>query len=161
MSSRLAVLLILLLAGCTAATVPTFGPLPVIEAQQQRVIGQRVRWGGDIVSVTARADHTCFEVVDRPLDRDARPLAGAPSDGRFYACTAGFYDPALYASGQLTVVGCLERPTSKGLVDAGAALPRVATERLYLWPLPAPGRLESQPDMFWWPHEVGSQRYWW
>lgn len=112
-----------------------FSELTPVDAQQESAVGRRVRWGGDIVSVKPGEELTCFEVIDRPLGRDARPRDTDETLGRFITCALGFYDPAIYDHGrQLTVIGTLETPAISEIGRAKLVYPRVLGERLYLWP---------------------------
>jgi outer membrane lipoprotein len=112
-----------------------FAEITVPQAQQQSLEGQRVRWGGEIVTTTTSPDETCFEVVSRPLDAAARPRWTDQSDGRFLACTPRFYDPAVYSKGrELTVIGTLQAPTMGKIGEYEYRYPRVAAEEVYLWP---------------------------
>jgi outer membrane lipoprotein len=127
------------LAAC--ATPPpvlsggTFAELTVQDAQARDLTGQRVRWGGSIVATKPEKDQTCFEVVSRPLDREARPRRTDESDGRFLACAAGFFDPAVYSAGrEISVVGTLQAPTVGKIGDYEYRYPRVAAEHVFLWP---------------------------
>ena len=95
-----------------------------------------MRWGGELVGTTPDAGHTCFEVVSKALDRQARPQFGDDnSTGRFVACANGFYDPAIYASGRdVTVVGTVE-PVEPGKVGgADYSFAKVQAQTVYLWP---------------------------
>jgi outer membrane lipoprotein len=134
------------LAAC--ATPPAilsggvFSEVTVQDAQARDLTGQRVRWGGTIVSTKPETNETCFEVVSHPLDRQARPRLTDESDGRFLACAAGFFDPAVYAPGrEITVVGSLQAPTTGKIGDYEYRFPRVSAEHVYLWAK----REEAQP----------------
>jgi outer membrane lipoprotein len=137
---RLALLAGLPVLAACAARVPatlqgTFPELTVAQAQAQGVTGERVRWGGEIVSTTPQNNETCIEEVSKPLDRRARPMASDDTTGRFIACAPGFHDPAIYAPGrEVTVVGTLEGPTTAKVGDYDYSFPKVRAETLYLWP---------------------------
>jgi len=139
MSRRLALLASLpVLAAC--ARVPPqlqgiYPELSVAQAQAQSVTGERVRWGGEIVSATPQTGETCFEVVSQPLDRRMRPLPTDDTSGRFIACEPGFADPAIYApKREITVVGTLEQPTSAKVGEYDYSFPKVRADAVYLWP---------------------------
>jgi outer membrane lipoprotein len=127
----------LTLSACAtppASLSGAFADITVAQAQRQDLVGQRVRWGGEIVSTKPEKSRTCFEVVSRPLDRAARPRRTDQSDGRFVACAAGFYDPAVYAPHrELTVVGTLEASTSGKIGEYEYRCPQVQAEHVYLW----------------------------
>jgi Slp family outer membrane lipoprotein len=144
-----------LLAAC--ARVPptlqgTFPPLTVAQAQAQAegVTGERVRWGGAIVSTTPQTGETCLEVVSKPLGRTARPLSADDTFGRFIACASGFYDPAVYSPGRdVTVVGTLEKPTTGKVGQYDYSFPRVRAESVYLWPKRELRDVAYYPYGFW------------
>src|SRR5262249_10767044 len=107
----------------------------VTDAQQPGTVGERVRWGGEIVSTTPATGDTCFEIVSKPLNRDARPVPADESAGRFVACSPGFFDPTIYAPGrEVTVVGTVEPPTPGKVGDADYSFSRVHTDTVFLWP---------------------------
>ena len=132
-------LVLLLLDACAhppaQLAVGPFADIRVGQAQEQDLIGQRVRWGGTIVATDTNKDDTCFEVVSRPLDDQARPRQTDETEGRFIACAAGFYDPAIYASGrEITVVGALEAAAVGKIGQHDYRYPRVNAEHVHLWP---------------------------
>src|SRR4051794_33607901 len=102
----------LVLGGCATVPAPVagtdFSTLTPQQAIAQNAGSARVRWGGEIIKVEPKNDSTCFEVLARELYSDARPNRHDGNDGRFIACSKGFYDPAVYTRGRdLTVVGKL------------------------------------------------------
>lgn len=129
----------------------TFPPLTVAEAQREAGVGERVRWGGEIVSATPEASETCFEIVSKLLDREARPGSGDESFGRFIACAPGFYDPAIYAPGrEVTVVGTVEPVTDGQVGEVEYAFARVRAETVYLWPRRVPRDVVYYPYGYGW-----------
>lgn len=138
-------ILIFSIVGLTAcATVPdtlqgNFTEVTPGQARATDAVGARVRWGGSIAEVMPRKTETCFELVGYPLNDTARPIDGDTSSGRFIACGAGFYDPAIYAEGRdVTVTGTLTQSVSGKIGDYDYQYPRVAVDTLYLWPQPTP-----------------------
>ncbi len=132
--------------------------ITVVDAQRESATGQRVCWGGEIVGVTVGELQTCFEVSERPLAPDTRPREAEATLGRVITCAPGYYDPAIYEHGHaLTVVGTLEHPVVGRIGTTQYCYPRVAAERLYLWPPrePAPGFYEPWTfpceESFWGP----------
>src|SRR5262245_33970586 len=92
----------------------SFVPLTVPDARALGDVGERVRWGGTIVETRPAEHETCVEVVGRPLDDEARPRLTDETDGRFVACSPGFFDPAVYAAGrELTVAGTVAEPVTR------------------------------------------------
>jgi outer membrane lipoprotein len=130
--------LAVLLAGCATAPAPLqgqFSALSPLQSSESAASGERVRWGGEIVSVDTRPDRTCFELLGKPLLDTARPRRSDDSAGRFYACRSGFYDPALFAPGrELTVTGVVEGFDERPIGEYRYRYPRVAVDVLYLWP---------------------------
>lgn len=130
----------LLLAAC--ATQPpvslSTGPftnITPLAAQTQNFAGNKVRWGGTIANVSPRKNETCFQVVSHSLDSMARPEEEDKSDGRFMACSPGFYDPAIYAEGrEVTVAGTLQAPVLGKIGEYDYRFPLIAAEEIYLWP---------------------------
>jgi outer membrane lipoprotein len=147
----------LLLAGCAVAPQPLrgeFSPITPQESAQAGRSGDRVRWGGEIVTVETRADRSCIEVLGKPLAGTGRPGTGDVSVGRFFACRAGFYDPALFAAGRdLTVTGRVEGFEQRAIGEYDYRYPRVDAEVLYLWPERVPERMHHPHYGLWmWPH---------
>ncbi|MDE2341777.1 MAG: Slp family lipoprotein [Betaproteobacteria bacterium] len=114
----------------------SFADVTIGQAQSQpEVMGLRVRWGGTIARTTPGPRDTCFEVVNRPLDEQARPELDDRSDGRFMACLSGFYDPEVYApKREITVIGTLQAPAIGKIGNHDYVYPKVAVDTLYLWP---------------------------
>ena len=145
------------LAGC--ATVPPqiagtdFAPLTPKQVASQNTRGERVRWGGEIIKVEPKPDSTCFEVLSRELYSDARPSRHEGSDGRFIACSKGFYDPAVYTKGrELTVVGQVAGTEQHPVGDFNYTYARVDADNVYLWPHRAAVEpFPSYYDPFWGP----------
>ena len=112
---------------------------PHMAQDSPEVLGQRVRWGGSIASVSPAKNHTCFQVVSHPLDYSARPEEDDRTNGRFIACISGFYDPEIYAvKREITVIGTLQTPTIGNIGSYKYIFPNLDIETLYLWPKPSP-----------------------
>lgn len=148
-----------LLAGCATVPQPLQGNYPAIStasAQQGGEGGTRVRWGGEIIKTEPGPQQTCFFLLKRPLDAQARPEHGRGdngqvNDGRFVACRNGFYDPEVFSRGrELTVTGTLHGIVSKKVGDYDYAYPRVEANVVYLWPRPTVQRYPAGfYDPFW------------
>ncbi|HTV86568.1 MAG TPA: Slp family lipoprotein [Dyella sp.] len=130
-----------LLAAC--ATVPqplqgNYAPnVTSLTAQQGNASGTQVRWGGEIISTEPGQQSTCFYVLSRPLDSQARPTRTGNNDsqGRFVACRAGFYDPEVFARGrEITVTGTIQGTMTRKVGDYNYSYPRVEANVVYLWP---------------------------
>ena len=130
------------LAAC--ATVPqplqgTYTDITSAAAQQGGAGGVQVRWGGQIIKTEPGPQETCFYVLQRSLDDEARPKASSGNDsdtqGRFVACRAGFYDPEVFTRGRdITVTGVLHGNISEKVGEYSYAYPRVEANVVYLWP---------------------------
>lgn len=148
-----------LVGGC--ATVPqplqgTYATVPLASAQQGGAGGQVVRWGGEIIKTDPGQQETCFYLLSRPLDQQARPIMGnsGESQGRFVACHAGFYDPEVFVRGrEMTVTGTLHGIVTHKVGDFDYSYPRVEASVVYLWPKRVP--MARYPagfyDPFWGP----------
>lgn len=138
MQIALALVALVALAACHRPPKPLageFAPVTVAAAQSQPQEGVAVRWGGTLVQTIPARDQTCFEIVSRPLDGQARPIPSDETAGRFLACTPGFYDPAIYLPGRdITVTGALHGVTVRKVGDADYSFPRVDATTAYLWP---------------------------
>lgn len=131
------------LAAC--ATVPqplqgTYTQVTSVSAQQESngASGAQVRWGGQIIETKPGPQETCFYVLQRPLDDQARPKeenSNSETQGRFVACRAGFYDPEVFSRGRdITVTGVIQGNMSEKIGDYNYAYPRVEANVVYLWP---------------------------
>jgi outer membrane lipoprotein len=130
-----------LLAAC--ATVPqplqgNFTNVTSLNAQAGNAGGQTVRWGGEIISTEPGQQSTCFYVLGRPLDDQARPIhngGDANTQGRFVACRAGFYDPEVFTRGrEITVTGTIQGSMTRKVGDYDYNYPRIDASVVYLWP---------------------------
>jgi len=149
----------LVLGACATAPAPLQGsftdvtPRAAAGAVQP---GAPVRWGGRIIDTTPGADSTCFQLVSRPLGASGRPLSSAPdaTDGRFIACRAGFYDPAVFTEGrEVTFVGRIDGVDSTRIGEYDYRLPRMTADVIYLWPEVTEVRMRHSPfyDPYWGP----------
>lgn len=148
----------LLLAGCATAPRPLQGEYAsVVPAQaSDGAEGVRVRWGGRIVGVETRAAESCFEVLGRDLDGQARPRRVDASQGRFLACRSGFYDPAVFAKGRdITVTGTLKGHETRNVGDYPYDYPRVDSDTIYLWPKRSDVIVDYRPGPFFYASPFG------
>ncbi len=148
------------LAAC--ATVPqplqgSFTEVTSVAVQQGAAAGAQVRWGGQIIKTEPGPQETCFYILSRPLDSEARPhdeASNSETQGRFVACRAGFYDPEVFTEGRdITVTGTLHGTVSEKVGEYGYPYPRVEANVVYLWPKRV---IYSYPagyyDPFWGPY---------
>lgn len=143
------------LAGCATTAQPlrgTFATVTPHEAVQQDSTGQTVRWGGRIVRTEPLADRTCFEVLSTELDSSGRPYwAADDTRGRFIACRAGFYDPALFTDKrEVTFTGRIDGYENRKIGEYDYRFPRVAADVVYLWPVREKINVVERPNP-WWP----------
>lgn len=127
----------LLLAGCVTAPKPLQGQYALLAPNTTKDAdsGASVRWGGRVVSVEPQADRTCINVIAQPLGANAQPDGSDTSLGRFRACRAGFYDPAVFkANREVTFVGRVEGFDTVRIGDYDYRQPRVAADVVFLWP---------------------------
>ncbi|MFN8626129.1 MAG: Slp family lipoprotein [Candidatus Binatia bacterium] len=152
-------------AACAlpAAPPPRAPAISVTRARFENFVGQQVRWGGKVASVTPTESQTCFEIVDRPLDSGGEPLDSAQRDGRFLACTPQFYARGVYEGQDVTVTGTLETPVTEKLDDLKYRYPRVAITELHFWPPPEDVLANRTFPRRWqpWGTDLGLQGYWW
>jgi outer membrane lipoprotein len=131
---------IAILAACArppAVLQGDFSSVPVDRARDHPgTVTERVRWGGELVRTTPEQDHTCFEVIEKPLDREARPEITDEPTGRFVACVSGFYDPAVWEPGrEVTAVGRVDGTVTTRVGETDHRSPRLAADAIYLWPV--------------------------
>ena len=147
--------LALALASCATVPKPLQGEfvsgIPTGDALAE---GAPVRWGGEVISVEPGAEGTCFQILSRELNAEARPrqYGSNESGGRFLACHKGFFDPAIYPEGtDLTITGNLAGYETRKIGDFDLSMPRVAANTVYLWP--------DRPE---WPYDYhyGYGPYW-
>lgn len=129
---------VLLLPACATLPQPLQAEVtPITPAQAREVerTGMPVRWGGRIVKTEPLADRTCFEMIGSALDSDGRPSDMTDDgSGRFIACKAGFYDPAIFLKNrEVTFVGRIEGYESRKIGLYDYRQPRVAADVIYLW----------------------------
>jgi len=131
---------IALLGGCVTIPQPlqgTYTNITTASAQQGGAGGTHVRWGGEIIKTEPGPQQTCFFILSRPLDGQARPYDGTQGDnqGRFVACRSGFYDPEVFTRGrELTVTGTLHGTVTQKVGNYDYAYPRIEADVVYLWP---------------------------
>jgi outer membrane lipoprotein len=140
-----------LLGACASAPKPLQGEFSSVlpsDAGSEGRIGDRVRWGGEIVAVDTQATRSCFELLGKPLTDSARPQRADETAGRFIACREGFYDPALFEVGrELTVTGTIEAIEPRPIGGFEYRYPRLAADVIYLWPSRDPMRM--RPVGYW------------
>jgi len=142
MRFRIAVLALAaaVLAACATQPVPLQGEyveLSPRDAATGDQTGQVVRWGGRIVQTEPHDNRTCFEVISTRLDSSGRPYwATDDVGGRFIACRAGFYDPAVFeVNREVTFTGRIDGYDNRKIGGYDYRFPRVSADVVYLWPV--------------------------
>lgn len=132
--------LALALGACAAAPLELRGIDRVFTADRAAAdpagaVGQRVAWGGLIVSISTLENETQLEVLAYPLDGSGRPLPEGPPSVRFLAVKGGFLETAVYAPGRfVTVAGLVAAPRPGRIGERDVTYPVVFVEQLHLWP---------------------------
>jgi len=131
---------VLLLSACVSQPKPlqgTYTDITPEAAMQAGRIGTAVRWGGRIVKVEPRADSTCFEMISSRIGANGRPAtSGDETSGRFIACRAGFYDPAVFEQNrEVTFTGRIDGHENRRIGEYDYRFPKIAADVVYLWPV--------------------------
>lgn len=132
---------VLATAGCASVPpqikVPPLGDPSISSVQKDAGShrGELVRWGGSIVGIENKRDHTLVIVVAKDLGRSGRPQGSDYSPGRFIARVEGFLDPDVYKTGrEATVYGPIEGQLTRKIGEKSYGYPVVKAETVYLWP---------------------------
>jgi outer membrane lipoprotein len=129
-----------LVSACATTPAPLRGEFSEMtpadaQASGNPQTGMEVRWGGVIADVHPGKDETCLTILSRPLDSTAAPEEGDRTQGRFIACSKGFFDPAVYAQKrEVTVVGTLVGTETRNIGEYAYLYPKVQAKTVYLWP---------------------------
>lgn len=129
-----------MLAACATNPLDTSGvnsrasPSQVLETLSGYQ-GERVQWGGQIVSIVNGNQSTDIEVLSYPLARDGFPNSYRKPTGRFVLRHAGFLEPQDFAPGRtLTVVGTVDSLIRTSVGETQFLVPLIKAEQLKLWP---------------------------
>ena len=141
-----------MLAACAtpAPLKGAFSPITPQQASATDATGAMVRWGGRIVSVEPQAQRTCFEMISLRLQDSGRPSSSNDqAGGRFIACRAGFYDPALFEKNrEVTFTGVVEGYETRKIGEYDYRFPKVDASVVYLWPERDNVRVVRDPFMY-------------
>lgn len=135
--SSLAILTGLLFSACTIIPEQLNGEYTTLmpENTVEKDIGTAVRWGGVILETRPEANHTCFEVLSKQLEKSMRPRNTDQSSGRFIACKTGFYDPEVFEKGrEVTATGKLIHIDTRKVGEYDYHFPVLDIEFMSLWP---------------------------
>lgn len=98
--------------------------------------GMQTVWGGTVIGVDNRQDHTELRILGYPLDSSQRPRLKQPASGRFIAIVPGFLDPMTFPDGiPVTVMGQLGGTVTAAVGGASYAYPviRITPNDLHRW----------------------------
>lgn len=133
----LTLILILFTAACSTVPQHLRGEYAALQPQDsasENQLGERVLWGGTIISIDNQADHSCIEILSKPLASDARPLHTQTTLGRFLACSNEFFDPEQYPKGhEITVAGAIDSMSSKYIGEYRYDFPIVDADAIHFW----------------------------
>lgn len=124
------------LSACTTIPEQIQGTYPEITPArvEPSVFGSDVRWGGVIVSTTAKDSQSCLEILSHDLDKYLRPKREDSTGGRFIACQPSFLDPMVFAAGrEITITGNIDRIEVRKVEDFDYRYPVVEIDDLVLW----------------------------
>lgn len=96
--------------------------------------GQKVRWGGVIITSTNLKDNTQLEVLAYPLDDKGRPRRDESPLGRFFAVGHGYLETLDYAPGRMvTLTGQVQDVRENKVGEASYKYPVLAIDQARLW----------------------------
>ncbi|AHE99587.1 Slp family lipoprotein [Thioalkalivibrio paradoxus] len=126
-------------AACATPPFPAPDAGTQVTPRQAVEIGLPVHpqvWGGVIVGVVNRPDHTMLEVVGYPL-RNQEPRTDRMTQGRFRLQVAGFLDPLDYRVGRrISAYGPIQRTEPGRIGEVEYIFPVMASTAVKLWPEP-------------------------
>lgn len=146
-------LMVLGLGAC--ATPPLAPPDPLGPQVTPRAAAAAIEpppteqlWGGVIVGLQNRSDHTRIEVVSYPLRRQ-EPLTERMTNGRFLLEVSGFLDPLDHRSGRrITARGPVSRTETGWIGEVKYLFPVMDAREYHLWPEGAPRERGSSAVRF-------------
>ncbi len=97
-------------------------------------LGAWVMIAGVIISTKISKDGSFVEVLQKPMDRDGRPLDTDATEGRCIVQTSQFLDEAVYLPGRLiTVIGEVAGKKMMPIDEIMYQYPLLTAEALHLW----------------------------
>ena len=136
-TASLLMLIALSISACTAIPQQLAGEYAPLtpENTTEKDLEKTVRWGGLLLETRPQADHTCFEVLFKPLQRSMRPVRSDRTGGRFIACKPGFYDPEIFEKErEVTLTGKIIYIDTRKVGDYDYQFPVVDIKFMSLWP---------------------------
>ena len=147
---RLFPLLIIVLLGCTACTLPiSQSSLDLVDRdirfaalrqEPDRYVGRYILLGGMIAAVRNTSDGSELEVVQFATDRNGRITATDNSGGRFLVQVATFSEPAVYQGRLVTLVGKVKGQVQARFDEIDYLYPLLTAQEIHLW------KPEESPD---------------
>ncbi len=99
-----------------------------------RFLGAWVMIAGVIISTKTTKEGSFVEVLQKPMDREGRPLDTDDTEGRFIAQTNDFLDEAVYHPGRLvTVIGEVTGKKIMPIDEVMYQYPLLTAKALHLW----------------------------
>jgi len=114
-----------------------------LQKNPEQFLGTWVMIAGVIISTKTSKDGSYIEVLQKPMDRDGRPLDTDETEGRFIAQADQFLDEAVYHQGRLiTVIGEVAGKRTMPIDAIMYQYPLLTAKALHLW------RPSSGPQFF-------------
>ncbi len=105
-----------------------------LQKDPDKLLGSWVMVAGVIISTKTTKDGSFVEVLQKPIDRDGRPLDTDATDGRFIAQTKEFLDEAVYHPGRLvSVIGEVAGKKIMPIDEIMYQYPLLTAKALHLW----------------------------
>jgi outer membrane lipoprotein len=114
-----------------------------LQKDPDQFLGIWVMIAGVIISTKTTKKGSYIEVLQKPMDRDGRPLDTDETEGRFIAQADQFLDEAVYHPGrQITVIGEVVGKKTMPIDEIMYQYPLLTAKALHLW------RPSSGPQFF-------------
>jgi len=109
-------------------------PFAALQKEPENYAGKLLLLGGTIVDTKNLKEGTRIEVLQRPLDGEARPELSDATGGRFLVVTQQFLDGAVYHRGRMiTVIGAVAPPQVLPLGEIEYRYPVLTAKSMHLW----------------------------
>lgn len=97
--------------------------------------GERVLWGGVIISSTNLRTRSQIEVLAYPLTDNQKPDLSAKPQGRFLIVRPGYLETLDYTQGKsVTAIGSFDATQRGKIGESDYTYPVLAAEQIHLWP---------------------------
>jgi outer membrane lipoprotein len=141
--NRVMMLLITILLSACSTLPSTIQAVPegnlqlrkLVDSETNNYIGEQVRWGGSIVSVSMENGRSILEIKHFPLMRQGFPLSNLYSQGKFIAESNEVFDPDVYLEGLLiTFSGTITSERTSNAEARYKYMPHIEIIDARLWP---------------------------